>query len=50
MFTARIEANQLAERLDAEYFTPEFVTADEQIRRVADRFGSLNGASFFHEA
>jgi type I restriction enzyme S subunit len=41
MFTSRIQAHRLRERLDAEYFTPEFVAADESIAQASRRLGCL---------
>jgi hypothetical protein len=41
MFTARIRADQLPERLDAEHFTPEFVSADKLIVDASRRLGCL---------
>ena len=49
MFTARIQAHQLPERLDAEYFTPEFVAADASLAEASRRLGCLKSLDQLRE-
>lgn len=42
MFARLAKASDLVERLDAEYFTPDFIQADAQIAAASTRFGSMN--------
>lgn len=49
MFTARIQSQQLPERLDAEHFTPEFVSADTLIADASRRLGCLKSLDQLRE-